>query len=247
MLLALQAWSNDTKKPKINDALRYYELKGAVDTMRELKCSVVEKLGGIGSGKCEKGRVFHFDKDGRELEWTLFIKKNMAQKYKAKYSESGLYLGANMYDGEGTLTDKTIATLSPNGYIEKININDHPSGELFRVIYFEFDSEGNRLSITRSNPDNTVISVTKYTYNAKNLKLTEKWYAKDEKLERALVFKYDDKGNLIEQTETNYKEKEKITKSTYKYIFDNNGNWIEKVEYQSNKPKAIWKREIKYY
>ena len=59
-------------------------------------------------------------------------------------------------------------------------------------------------------------------------------------------YKYDDKGNLME--DNFYKSDSSINiKLTYKYEFDKKNNWIQQIQFKNHIPIYIFERKIKYY
>lgn len=85
-------------------------------------------------------------------------------------------------------------------------------------------------------------------------------------LDSKWTFKYDDRGNTIEENIYNsngslnskityrYNDKNIIeeaynwrSKETYKYECDDKGNWIKRISYTNNQPNIITKRTIEYY
>ena len=61
-----------------------------------------------------------------------------------------------------------------------------------------------------------------------------------------LTYKYDEKGNMIEQNRYNA-DGSVNSKITYKYEFDTSGNWITLTVIENDKPTELTERVIKYY
>jgi len=59
------------------------------------------------------------------------------------------------------------------------------------------------------------------------------------------IYKFDDKGNGIE--EYYYRPDGTSTKTTFKYEFDSKNNWIKKIMYINEKPVLVNERIIEYY
>ncbi len=89
------------------------------------------------------------------------------------------------------------------------------------------------------------------------MNLSNKLLAEENKISSRLAFKFDDKGNVIEELLVfpNIKGENGITKNFYSdYKFDVHGNWIERTQtatYNRNGKtsivKAIDHRKINYY
>lgn len=60
------------------------------------------------------------------------------------------------------------------------------------------------------------------------------------------INKYNDKGNIIEETSF-YSSGKVEKKKTYKYDYDSDGNWLTKIEYHNDIPRYYYEREIGYY
>lgn len=87
-------------------------------------------------------------------------------------------------------------------------------------------------------------------------KITESKYTGVEKfgnvekdsLEDMRIFKYDEKGNKVEETFSGTFSNEPIKVNfTYKYEYDKTGNWIKRINYQDGVLGSITEREIEYY
>ena len=93
-------------------------------------------------------------------------------------------------------------------------------------------------------------------------------FLRDNNKEKTLkyYYKYDPKGNLIEEIDwandkTNYKYDDndnqieaythfadgRKNKETFQYIYDNEGNWIKCVNYDDGEPVYIHERTLNYY
>ena len=85
---------------------------------------------------------------------------------------------------------------------------------------------------------NTMIMGIKIEYN--------KYNADDGSLIESITYKYDDKGNEIENSKFNADGYLKM-KFNYKFNYDKNNNWINKIIVLDGIPYNITEREIVYY
>ena len=71
-------------------------------------------------------------------------------------------------------------------------------------------------------------------------------YNSDGSLRSKDTYKYDEKGNKIEENMYN-SDGSLRSKYTYKYEFDKQGNWIKKIEFKDGIPEYILERQYEYY
>jgi YD repeat-containing protein len=150
---------------------------------------------------------------------------------------------------------------------------DSIGSEVFRNV-FEYDDKGNQTYeiriyfdnnyrtelISEYNTDAKLIKEQIYLnnrlQNSKSFNYDESGYLIEKHLHegstrKKWTFKYDDKGNVIEETE--YKValislfNTITTTDNYEYKYDKNGNWIKKVYFENGIPKSIVERKIDYY
>lgn len=86
---------------------------------------------------------------------------------------------------------------------------------------------------------------TIYSYDKKGNVIKEDYYNNSNEISRSTNFKYDKRGNVVYEEELDYDDMEKEI-ITYKYKYDRKGNWIEQVASCNGETRAI-KREIAYY
>lgn len=88
------------------------------------------------------------------------------------------------------------------------------------------------------------LSRTMYYYDDNGNITKEEWYNSSE-LGHSTNFKYDKMGNIVKEERMDYDDMEKEI-ITYKYKYDRKGNWIEQVA-SCNGETQIVKRNITYY
>ena len=136
---------------------------------------------------------------------------------------------------------------------------------------FEYNSIGNLITETSFASDNKIRGVTKYKYdnlqriveynyydNNGNLDWSRKCnYDDNNKLlesisiyskenTRKKEYKYDDYGNINEESEYN-SDGSLEQRTVFEYYYDKNNNWTKKITYKNEVPKFIVEREIIYF
>jgi hypothetical protein len=85
-----------------------------------------------------------------------------------------------------------------------------------------------------------------YKYDDKGNKIEENSYKTDGSLNYRWTYKYDNKGNKIERNTYN-SDGSLGDKTTYKYEFDKQGNWSKRIEVKDEMAKYILERQYEYY
>jgi len=85
-----------------------------------------------------------------------------------------------------------------------------------------------------------------YKYDEKGNMIEENKYNADGSLKSKDTYKYDEKGNRIEVI-CNNADGILYYKFTFKYEFDATDNWIKKTFTADGKPKDLTERVIEYY
>lgn len=86
---------------------------------------------------------------------------------------------------------------------------------------------------------------TIYSYDKNGNIIKEDYYNNSNEISRSTNFKYDKRCNVVYEEELDYDDMEKEV-ITYKYKYDRKGNWIEQVASCNGETRTI-KREIIYY
>ena len=89
-------------------------------------------------------------------------------------------------------------------------------------------------------------SKTTFKYDNKGNKIEENWFSLDGKIEKSFNFKYNSKSDIIEINEFNSYGK-LLKNLIYKYEYDKLGNWIKKTTFLNKIPKYVTERQIVYY
>lgn len=134
------------------------------------------------------------------------------------------------------------------------------SGKLSGSAIYSYDASGNLTEERRYKPNSEPDSKTVYNYDSKHQKLQETRYNSMGK-QSWTTFKYDDKGNVIIQVDSNvmhtggtvgiisvHNVGPNIITRTYSYSrFDKTDNWLDRQEMINGVPYRFTKREIEYY
>jgi len=148
------------------------------------------------------GRVRR-DEQGREIEHVTDLPDGVTIKRTTKYDEKGMIAEQADYKGDGSLLTRTAYTYDARGHTTSLASYDS-SNVLTRKLTWTFDEKGNRTEWTES------------TRRGSELLLFSK-----------IVSVYDDKGNVMEETQYGNPEGT-VTKQTFSYDFDSLGNWIRR-------------------
>lgn len=207
----------------------------------------VERITTYENGKTQK-RTRVFDKDNFCIKevystggWSTYS-YNGNQKVETYYDENGYPSGetTTTYKDEikseksgddGELYD------SDNLPIQQIDITSKFDAEDIGadyITYFIYDDNANLVEkrvCWYPDDGDSLISSTKYIYNANNVCVKEQEFSADGELEK----------------EKNLSDIVLELKYHYTYEYDERGNWIKCVIYEKLKPKYIIEREITYY
>jgi hypothetical protein len=151
-----------------------------------------------------------------------------------------------MFKSNGSLDRKWVYLYDKKKYLIEESVYSAAGVLGFKRIY-KNDGLGNRIEANGYKPDGSPQPGMKYTnqFDDKNNIREEKIYKANEALELTFKFKYDDKGNIIEENQL--QPNGDVGCKTYKYEFDIEGNWIKKIEFRDDKPISVTERKIEYF
>ncbi len=202
----------------VND-LKRNKLKGDVTSVAELEYSVAE-----GGRKARKDSlrirmVTSFDSNGNAMEFVTYSPDDKVQSRSVyEYDKDGNFIEIKRYKADGSLHVTTKLEYDRVGNIVGEE-NYDPSGGLFMTTKGKYVN-GNRIVYDRFGPNGHLFLKSNY--------------------------KFDKKGNEIEEREFDSHHGLKYT-TTYKYSkYDKKGNWLRKVVYKNKEPRTIIEREITY-
>lgn len=217
---------NQTKEKK-ND-LQRENLKGKVKSVKQGFYEAFEKFGEIVKGE-------------KTLEQDGF-------NYSISYNEEGHRVEEVWYNGGNRgVKAKFMYKYNDSGLVEKADVVDGYTNELFLQTTYKYDEKGNQIEENwyKSNDGSLVYKIL-YKYDEKGNQIEKNEYNSDGSLDGKITYEYDSNNNLIQQRK--YNSKGKLWKEyTYTYEFDTKKNWIKRIEYENNYPKYIFEREIEYY
>jgi len=149
------------------------------------------------------------------------------QKTIFAYDSKNTPIGRSFLGHNGELVEKYIYTYAQGRMTDSIRLDRY--GNQVEKNSWQYDARGNRIrEISLRNSDSSVIN-TAYDYNpaGKLLRLSRK-HSFDNKLDFVLVYKYDDKGNMINE-EKRYRSG--ITDDKKEYSYDSSGNKVGFIRY----------------
>jgi len=177
---------------------------------------------------------YSFDSKGRRIQHLILEHDGRFESNSIReYDNSGNIRNTIMYDSIGDIYIKMIRNYDSNGFlIEKKSSNN--KGELITDESLENNVHGDLVKRTRFDKGveehKEVLS-----YDKNRNKIERKRYSIDSKGEFYLVFKsfykYDNYGNLVEESETQWEDVLHL-RNTRKY--DSSGNLIENIHYKSD-------------
>ena len=221
--------------PKRSDA----ENAGLLGPVKQIKqvCYKAEEV----NGKIIPGEIVHdirninenylktFDEKGAKIYEHYFLDAGASSE--VKYNARGNAFEFNTYLN-GDLTRKTIHYYDEKGNNLKSIDYDGNGAELGSSCTNYYDDKGNHLGYTMLKTDGTMHIKISLLYDDKNRKIFSKseFYKEFKHQNSICTFKYDDKGNLIE--DTYLRENGAITKTIY--LYDARGLKIEEIEYEND-------------
>ena len=229
-----------------NTDLIQQNLKGNVQNYTEQSYTVDS------TGNMKKDSVFNvtdidekgYSTKGQTMDSTGKVKEETVMTRFDNGSPKEITTKAN-----GRQTKKFVIELDSNKKFKLVNVYD--STEKMTSYYKEItqDQFENVLGATEYTPENKLKSSFTQTYTNGHFAGTVGKDSSGKDTYRS-VYKLDDKGNYIEESEMNVmKDSTKTTLTSYKYdSFDDKGNWTQRTQYNDkNKPIKIVKRTFTYY
>lgn len=240
------SFSQSENKKSVTD-LKKENLNGKVKEYKQTYYNASEKFGEIVKGEraaSKEGmdnRIIKFSEAGMVKEVLMYSVDGGLLK---SISLNDKIIGYNSYYKNGTLISKVMYEFDSLGReIEQITYNF--AGKITSKCTFEYDQNGNQTTINFFNEDEKPTTKVINIFDEKN-NLIEKSILQKNKIIISSVYKYDDKGNEIEEIRDQKSPPLKITKSS-SYEFDLNGNWITRTNFSNGVVNSILVREFRYY
>lgn len=166
----------------------------------------------------ETKRTFHYDDKGQKTHNYLYKKNEIMEVVKYQFNKKNNLLEIIAYDNN--------------------NIQKRRSTHLY-------NKNGNEIEANLFSKNNSQIKII-YQYNHKNNIDKTLFYNIEENMVGEKSFKYDEKGNRIEEISSYHK---KLSKTIHKwqYTYDSNNNWTKEILYKDQNPIQITERVIEYY
>ena len=214
-----------TQENKIKNDLTELELKDKVKSLRIINYEPIDKFGEITAGeRLEGNRSYNFNEQGFILSFETFGKDG-----EIKTSQKIIY---NEQNKKSEIRALNIVDLGDT----KINFEN-------KSVY-KYNSKGNNVEILTFAGDKETAK-EEYQYNLKNEKIEGRTiFFQDDGKEifgGKEIYKYDDKGNLIEQIGYSSNGDE-TTRSLF--VYDQKNNKVEEASYKQNTLEE--KRFFKY-
>jgi YD repeat-containing protein len=194
--------------------------------------------------------IYVYDDEGNLVESTH--EDAEIAKTTLKYDRSGNILEktyVNSYDG--SFNERNVYRYSEQGKLVETESYDYTGNLLQREIY-SYNAKGEMIESNAYKSDDSLLYCKHYTCNENGKVIDIKFH----QLKKIIystrqTFQYDEQGNLIEDTYSHSNGSLKI----YKYKYDSKGNKIEEIEYIksvgdadiTNIRSRITERKIEYF
>ncbi|MBL0202393.1 MAG: hypothetical protein IPP81_20220 [Chitinophagaceae bacterium] len=275
------------EKPKGDRGIM--NLKGDVESIVESTSRI--EYSKAGDYNVDIKTTYVFDKNGNKIEFNSYTNNELMEKTIYQYNDKGKKIkeitsgltDIFKYGNNDSLIEWSrfrdnkmefthIYTYDANGRIIKDESNDGP------LATYSYDKNGIKTENNyfvwgkALNNRHDLKSRVTYKYNAKNL-LTDRThftppnpaiYQEEQNIEQS--YKYDTKGNLIEEIENGVKHLYKYDvngnqieetgisakgeifyKYTYKYEYDTKMNWTKKTKFENGTQTSVFTRKINYF
>lgn len=212
------AFSGHVVAQDMND-LKRNKLKGDITAVTELDYTVTGKSRNPQKDSLKLKSVTSYDSTGNTIEFVTYSPDDkVLSRSVYEYDADGKFVEIKRYRGDGTHHVTTKYEFDWSGNIKEEK-NFDPSGSLFMTAQSTYRN-GNRAVYDRYGPNGHLFLKSNY--------------------------KFDKKGNEIEEREFDSHHGLKYT-TTHKYSkYDKKGNWQQRVTYKNDEPRTITEREITY-
>ncbi|MDR1170787.1 MAG: hypothetical protein LBK97_08150 [Prevotellaceae bacterium] len=215
-------------------------LKGRVKSVKEFRYKAVEKPGEM-TGEEILFAFDKYDKKGNVTERNSCNTDGRGSKYTYEYDGKENMIEILHDDNDGRILSKCTYEYDEKGYLMKENI--HESSDGIYVNTYKYDEKGKKIAVNRYNPDGRLYWTFAWKYDEKGNTIEESGSCPDG--EYTYKYKYDENGNRTESS-VYTSDGSSNEKSTYEY--DEKGNIIEKINYNDAyiDGKLGWKYTYKY-
>lgn len=180
--------------------------------------------------------IIYFDEDDK------FLSKSISER-----NDSGQEVASTTYDEQQKLLTKAKITLDANGWSNMVLITDANDNFIskatfennkdgYRTVVTSLDEDGSIKRIIKNKYDNNNFKIQSDYYEGSGEKILSEIFVNDEN---------GNPLTKTENTYTNGKP-DQTYQITYQYKFDDKGNWIEQMGYEDGKLDTITKKQIEY-
>lgn len=248
--------------------LQELNLKGKVKSVRSVDYEAVEVSGEVVKGRIVEDNFFAYNEAGSVVEKTKYYADGTpCEKFIVTYDSEGRVIEGCMYNSEGKIDFKKVITYDNKG--NKLTENEsNEKGEVRVKESFKYDDKNNLINKDTQFFDGNLDAKTVFEYDKKGNLIKQHLYregswlteiyskriengitikeiqSKSEKQKKEKkILKYNDKGNVIEESEYDAKGN-LLERITYKY--DAEGREIE-VNWENPNGFLVYSKYIKTY
>jgi len=195
-------------------------------------------------GKVSYKHVRAFTADNKLKTFSIYDGETELEK-QATYTYSDRAIDIRVVDGAGKELSREVHKIDEAGNV--LMKHDYHEGDSlpYKSKAYQYDKNGNEIDY-RSYVLARLVSQKQTKYDRKNRKIEQVKYKSKNKFISKYTFKFDAKGNLIEEIDYT---KDDTIRSHKKWLFkyDKHRNWVKKSMFQSEKLMTVITREILYY
>lgn len=238
----------DSKGNKIKK--KFYTPDGNLNTIYSYKYddnnNIIEESISFPNGHLGNKYTYKYDKNGNLIEYKNHLGNTFNRVTIFLYDENGNLIEETLNDPDGNLINKWTKEYDEKGKLIK-SVYYYSSGKIDNKKVYKYDTNNNLTEEIITDSNNNVLGEEYHKYDENGRKIEVKMNLPSYGgMKVKSFYKYDDKGNLIEQIDNTSMgfEKKKITT---KFEYDEYKNWIKTTYFKKNKPYGIIERSIEYY
>lgn len=209
-----------------------------------LKSKIVSVYGVFGTDtrKPSMKHVYNYDKTGRLTEWITYnADGSVLSKFISHYNEKGREIEVDGYKGDSSLYHKDVFKYDEKGNrVERIGTGYTERTPNSRDTY-KYDDHNNFMGMVLGIEGRAPITIT-IIRNEKGERIEDDWY-QDDKLNRKVSYKYDEKGNMTEEEEV-FLDNNSTVKTIYNY---NEKGYLSEAVYASGMFSGRKSYEYEFY
>ena len=262
--------SCSTNKNITDNDLTKRNLKGSVKTVTELNFELIadgnDLIKGNKSINADPDVVLHFNKNGfLTKKQVLNFDGSVMNTYIYEYDKNNQLIKETKYTAtenidrvftftyqNGKLKSQTIHTAL--GGVESVDKFSYPTATLMRqetfdksenpMYFFDYEYDKNK-NMTKKvwHVNNNIVQML-YVYNDKN-QLVQQTEINENDIETKWQYTYDEHGNITQEITTFFDESQINKDMTYEY--DAQGNWIIRLTFADGQPLFVTERSIEYF